>query len=82
MALAERLYAETDGELQSIVVSCINAFSSALSSNSNIRISKTREKVAMHLLQINILLNSSIFDTIKDMKYESFDESDDFNNES
>lgn len=78
MALAERLYVETDGELQSNVVSCINAFSSALSSNSSIRIRKTREKVAMYLVQINMQVNSSIFDTIKDMQYEDFEETDDF----
>lgn len=76
LALAERLYTETDGEIQGMIVNCINVFNKALASNSHIRIRKTREKVAMRLLQINMHINRSVFDTIKEMQFESFDDTE------
>ncbi len=76
LALAERLYMETDGVVRDFVVNCIQVFTAALSSNSKIRILKTREKVVMHLVRINMQVNRSIFDTLDELDFAKFDEFD------
>lgn len=77
LALAERLYIETNGALKDIVAECIRVFTAALAGSSRVRILKTREKVAMQLLQINMMVNRNIFDTTENDDYNDLDDLDD-----